>query len=139
MKIVEVKADITGGGMACGPVPGYVTAEAKVLDNGRVFYAGILEVEGMMNYYESDTSLHEMIVSDEYEDTDFIDWGCEYEEYEENPNEDPDKDALIRYLIYVVRTDWDTCNAFIEKTMGRDLSELDIPRYADDDEWDDEE
>lgn len=138
MKISEVKVDITGGGMACGPVPGYVTAEAKVLDHGRVFYAGIVEIEDMMNYYESDESLHDMIVRDEYEDMDFISWDGEYEEYFENPDEDPDRDALIRYLIYVVRTDWDTCNAFIEETKGCELSELDIPEYVDDD-YDDEE
>ena len=140
MTINDIKVAIAGGGMACGPVFGNVTAEAKVADGDRVFYAGILETDGFMNYYESDTSLHDMIVEDEYEEADFINWSGEYREYFEEPNEDPNKDALIRYLIYVVRSDWDACNAFIAATKGKELSEMDIPMYVDeDDDWYDED
>ena len=142
MKINDVKVAVVGGGMACGPVFGNVTAEAKVTDGDRVFYAGLIEVDGaFISYYESETSLHDMIVEDEYEDTDFVSWGGEYRDYFEEPFEDPDKDALMRFLIYVVRAGWDDCNAFIAATKGHELSEIDIPEYVDDedDEWDEEE
>ena len=76
MKINDVKVAVVGSGMACGPVLGNVTAEAKVTNGDRVFYAGLIEVDGaFISYYESETSLHDMIVEDEYEDTDFVSWG----------------------------------------------------------------
>ncbi|MBQ8093229.1 MAG: hypothetical protein IJ242_06605 [Clostridia bacterium] len=134
MVIAKVNVGITDGGFSCGPVSGHVVAEAKVIDGEKVFYAGLEEVEGMMNYYDSDESLYEDIISESFEDGDYLDWGCEYEEYYENPDEDPEKDALIRYLIYVVRTDWDTCNAFVQETEGKDLMEIEIPKYIDEDE-----
>ncbi len=138
MIISEVRVGIVDGGMACGPVFGNVVGEAMVYDGDRVFFAGLVEVDGLMNWYESDESLYDMIIKDDYEDTDFIDWGCEYDEYLENPDEDPEKDALIRYLIYVVRTDWDTCREFISKTKGKEITEIEIPVYTDDAEYEEE-
>ena len=41
----------------------------------------------------------------------------------------------LRYLIYIMRADWDKTKAFIKKTKGKLLSEIEIPKSDAEEEW----
>ena len=41
----------------------------------------------------------------------------------------------LRYLIYIMRADWDTTKAFIKKTKGKLLSEIEIPKSDVEEDW----
>ena len=40
-----------------------------------------------------------------------------------------------RYLIYIMRADWDKTKAFIKKTKGKNLSEIEIPKSDVEEDW----
>ncbi|ADL24984.1 hypothetical protein FSU_2347 [Fibrobacter succinogenes subsp. succinogenes S85] len=41
----------------------------------------------------------------------------------------------LRYLIYVMRADWDDVEAFIKATKGKLLSEIEIPKSDVEEDW----
>ena len=41
----------------------------------------------------------------------------------------------LRYLIYIMRADWDKTKAFIKKTKGKNLSEIEIPKSDVEEDW----
>ena len=130
--IESVKCGVGEGGMACGPVSGPIVAEAKVrTDNGDEFYMSLAEVEGIPNFFKSPRSTYELQVEEEMDDEEleefqsyFVETG-DYAEIFEDP--DPEWFQLYRYLIYIVRADWDDCEKFQEETAGKWLDEIDVP------------
>lgn len=129
MHIVDVKCDAVGG----GPFPGTVVAEAKVQeDGGNMFYMSLVEYDAMPNFYKSDESLYELHLNEDLDEEisdkleGYIIASGEYDEFFEEPDEE--WDTLFRYLIYIVRGEWDETKAFIANTVGKYLDEIDIPR-----------
>lgn len=41
----------------------------------------------------------------------------------------------MRYLIYIMRADWDKTKAFIKKAKGKLLSEIEIPKSDVEEDW----
>ena len=109
-----------------------VVAEAKICpEAGEAFYLSLAEVEGMAQFYRSAESTFELQVHPEDcgETGKILEknllWAGEYDElFDEN---DPVWLPLYRYLIYIVRSAWEDCNAFIAATEGRYLDEISVP------------
>ena len=132
--IEKVKCGIGEGGMACGPVSGPIVAEVKVREeNGEIFYLSLAEVDGCPNFFKTEESTYNMQVFEEMteEDADrlnedYIPVGL-YEEIFQLTEEDDEMFPLYRYLIYIVRADWDECKRFQKETEGKYMDEVEIP------------
>lgn len=115
-----------------GPMPGVVVAEAYVRkEDGTHFYASLSEFDGMPNFFITDESTFDEQVDNTF-DSDYADFltahSIEVGEYSElHDYEDEEWYDLYRYLVYIVRADWDDCNSFMKKTEGKWLDEIDIP------------
>lgn len=121
----------TGIGMSVMDEP--TVSEALVrTDSGERFYLSLLEIEGMLGFYKSAHSLFDVLIgtnSDEaaIEEAD----SCSVASYEgywdlfEEP--DPEWFELLRYLIYIARSDWDECERFQKVTRGHWLDEFETP------------
>ena len=125
--IESAKCEIAGS-----PLCSAVVAEAKLRpEAGEPFYLSLAEVEGMAQFYRSAESTFELQVHPgDCEETgkilekDLL-WAGEYDElFGEN---DPVWLPLYRYLIYIVRSAWEDCNAFIAATEGHYLDEISVP------------
>ena len=109
-----------------------VVAEAKLCpEEGEPFYLSLAEVEGIAQFYRSAESTFELQIHPaDCEETGRIPekdllWAGEYDElFDEN---DPVWLPLYRYLIYIVRSAWEDCNAFIAATEGHYLDEISVP------------
>lgn len=135
--IEDVKCGLGAGGMACGPVSGPVVAEVKVKDNNdKVFYLSLAEVDGFPNFFQTTESTYDMQVSQEMTDEDvdylndnYIDADVEgdYNNLFEMTEEDEELLPLLKYLTYIVRSDWDECKRYQKETKGKYLDEIEIP------------
>lgn len=111
--IETAKYGIGEGGMACGPV----VAEVNVkVDNGERFYMPLAEVMGIPNFYKTEEStyaLHMNMDAPEEEFEKINEFFLETGEYDEIfGNRDDEYFSLYRYLIYLVRSDWDDYEHF---------------------------
>ena len=130
--IESVKCDVANGGMACGPVSGPVVAEALVKDEeNSSSYIGLVEVDGMPNFYQSESSYFDSLIDDDMPEESFEEFQSHFiaEGMYEDLFEEPDEDMqdMFRYLIYIVRADWDECEKYIAGTTGKWLGEIEIP------------
>ncbi len=137
--IKDAKCGITEGGIACGPVPGAVIAEAEFEDeNGNVFWICLDEFDGVPCFYRSEKSLFDfrMMDLDDYENlpddiTDYIDdcvihfSGYDYEDI--FTESDPESVELYRYLIWLVRCPQGDDQKFIRETVGKHIGDFEIP------------
>ena len=137
----------------CGvePMMNIVIAEAKVKDmeDGSEFYVSLAETGGEANFYRTEVSTYALQAENEEdpEAEDALSDGCiDFGEYEELlDNIDEEHEDLLKYLIYVVRTDNETCREFMEDTIGKctdeiDFSDKDLRELIDDeDDCDDDE
>ena len=131
--IEDIKVGVTGGGIACGPVPGSVVTEMKLRnteDNSVMFY-GITEVEGIENYLRSDESLYDFQIEDDVSDE--AGWEKVYAANVQDYDED---DPIWKLLYFFVRADWDAVNEMKPKCIGKYLEDIDIPVWDEDDEED---
>ncbi len=129
--IEDIKVGVTGGGIACGPVPGSVVTEMKLRnteDNSVMFY-GITEVEGIENYLISDESLYDFQIEDDVSDE--AGWEKVYAANVQDYDED---DPIWKLLYFFVRADWDAVNEMKPKCIGKHLEDIDIPVWDEDDE-----
>ena len=125
--IESAKCEIAGSTLCSA-----VVAEVKLCpEEGEPFYLSLAEVEGMAQFYRSAESTFELQVhpADCGEAGKILEknllWAGEYDElFSKN---DPVWLPLYRYLIYVVRSAWEDCNAFIAATEGHYLDEISIP------------
>ena len=130
--IESVKCGAGEGGMACGPVSGPVVAEAKVrTDNGEEFYMSLAEMEGIPNFFKSPKSTYEYQMNDDMDEEaleEFQSYFIETGDYEEIfAQQDPEWLQLYRYLIYIVRSEWEECESYQRETEGKWLDEINIP------------
>ena len=146
VKIMNCFIEENDGGMACGPVPGFTVVEAKVQDkDGKEVFFSVADVMGMPHFYITDKST----IDDQVqmtEDEEFINYlqksfHCSAEEYEEilERKNDPWY-QMYRYLMYLARDAREeypsnTAGKFIRQSIGKWLSELDIPATEDEKEW----
>ena len=134
--IEDIKVGVSGGGMACGPVPGSVVTEMKLRDTGddSVMFYGITEVEGIENYMKSEESLYDIQIADDFSDEEGWKkvYAADVQDYDEN-------DPIWKLLYYFVRADWDAVNEMKQKCIGKYLEDIEIPVYdEDEDEYEDE-
>jgi len=137
--IKGIRYGITEGGMACGPVSGNVVASIEYQNGDKVSFLSMVEVFGMPEFYLSEEDIYENLLE---ESEDFIDKansliinefnGIELKEYEDimeelkKPYNEEDK-ALIKLLIAVVRLDYDEADKLIEESVGKYITEINIP------------
>ncbi|MDO4460748.1 MAG: hypothetical protein Q4C42_11845 [Clostridia bacterium] len=130
--IEDIRCGVGEGGMACGPVSGPVVAEAKIRDdNGDIFFMCLVEVDGLPMFFKTEEGAYDYHMSEdpspeeiEAMESRFVAGGDYSEIFDDTESEWYE---LFRYLIYVVRADWDECEAYQEETRGRYLNEIDIP------------
>ena len=134
--IEEAKYGIGNGGVACGPVELPVVGEVKIKVNDEIIFYTLVEVCGLPNFYKTDESYFEKHIKMDIDDDDieeisnhFVETG-DYDEIEKN--KDQEWYDIYRYLVYIVRSDYETCDQFIEETKGKYIDEISIPDYVED-------
>lgn len=131
--IEDVKVGIGEGGMACGPVSGPIVCEVTLRDeDGELEYHDLLEIEGCPHFYTSMESCYEDLLAEEEDMIDELvnagDGFCDYNEaFEDLESEDEDTVMIWRYLIYMVRADWDEVEALKKVSVGKYLDKIVIP------------
>ena len=130
--IEEVKCGVQDGGIACGPVDGAIVAEIRIKAQEKISYYSLAEVTGIPNFYKSDESLYDSLMDTDIDDETikkinrcFLEIG-EYDEVFENSKEIEDF-PILRYLIYLVRADWDEVENLKVRTIGRDIADIIVP------------
>lgn len=131
-KICNVRVKQLGGAPFSATI--IVEVEFEIESGEKVFYA-IMETEGLPMLFKSKTSMYEELVAlendyDEQEkiiESENLLFECDsYEDLFQKEDEIIPELAL-RYLVYIVREDWDKMNEYIENTKGKYLSEIEIP------------
>ena len=139
--IEDIKVGVSEGGIACGPVDGHVVAEACIrnTEDGTVTYHSLAEVEGTLNFSETDDSIFDIQIEEDYENeeawqkvTDGEAGGyCDYDEFYEDLKTldicDEDHVLIWKYLAYMVRADWDEIDKMKAESVGKCLGDFEIP------------
>lgn len=137
--IEDVRVGISKGGMACGPVPGNVIGEIALCNEDReTSYYCMAEVSGTLNFYESRSSLYQGQIEEDFDNSEFADlmessftegYDSYYDFYEEVNSLQPlSVTARIRkYLAYIVRADWPEIDHLKKDTIGKIISDIEIP------------
>ena len=137
--IEDVRVGISQGGIACGPVPGNVIGEIVLRDeDGKAAYHCMAEVSGTLNFYESESSIYQGQIDEDFDNAEFADllessftegYDCYYDFYEEvNAIQPLSVTARIRkYLAYIVRADWSEIDRLKTDTIGKLVSDIEIP------------
>lgn len=138
--IETTKCGVDKVGMGCGAE----IAETKVkTDNGDIFYMSLAEVDGLAHIYKSVESTYDFQINLDFDNESLKKFhesfilGGHYEEV--LADEDAEFYQLYRYLIYVVRANWEDTAAFIEETSGKYLDEIEIPLSDVEEEFREEE
>lgn len=91
----------------------------------------LAEVMGILNFYKTEEStyvLHRDMVAPEEELERINKFFLETGEYAEIfDNRDEEYYPLYRYLIYLVRSDWDDYEQFQKESVSKWLDEVDVP------------
>ena len=139
--VEDVKVGIPKGGIACGPVSGSVIAEVclRDMEEGTVKYYSLAEVEGIPNFIETEVSTFDRQIEDDPDDEEFWnmlskccvegigDYRDVFDKQEEMKHHDPERLMIWKYLIYIVRTDWEEIDQIKEMSIGKCLGDLEIP------------
>ena len=134
--IEDIKVGVTGGGVACGPVPGSVVTEMKLrnTEDDSVMFYGITEVDGIENYLKSNESLYDFQIEDDVSDE--AGWEKVYAANVQDYDED---DPIWKLLYFFVRAEWDAVEEMKPKCIGKFLEDIEIPCVPSDEEDDDED
>ena len=137
--IGDVHVGISKGGMACGPAPGNVIGEIVLLnEDGKAFYHCMAEVSGTLNFYESESSLYQRLLDEDFDNAEFAnliessftEGYCSYYDFYEEVNalQPLSVTAQIqKYLAYVIQADWPEIDHFKTDTLGKIISDIEIP------------
>ena len=137
--IENVRVGISKGGIACGPVPGNVIGEIVLRDeDGKAAYHCLAEVSGTLNFYESESSIYQGQIDEDFNNAEFANhmessftegYDNYYDFYEEvNAMQPLSVTARIRkYLAYIVRADWPEVDRLKADTIGKRVSDIQIP------------
>ena len=144
--IKDVKCGVTGGGVACGPVPGTVTGSIQFKkDDGPFKWLTLSDVMGIANFYLTEEDIYDKIQDIDGDDEEFIDKlnddyfirsfdGISFGEYGEyrdvfrsiEENKDNPAANFILYLVAVVRCGWDELPGLVEAGKGKYADEIDL-------------
>ena len=130
--IESVQCGIGEGGMACGPMFGPVLAEIKVRTDGdESFYLSLADVSDIPNFTKSPESTYESQLAADFSDEElerfhsyYLGLGDYYDIFEAVEDE---YYPLYRSLIYLVKSDDESCRKFKEALEGRWIDEVDVP------------
>lgn len=156
-KIQDVKCDVCGYGICADTV----NVELELLSStGKTVYIAAAEVDGFPNIYKTNESVFDKMMNGGAESADaaknlskeelenigdsfFANLNenyalyCSdgYDDFFENKKCCGIYRKAVRYLIYVLRAEWNDMNAFVKKTKGLYLKDLDIPKSDVEEEW----
>lgn len=145
--IEDVRVGISIGGIACGPVSGNVIGEIVLRDeDGKATYHCMAEVSGTLNFYESDFSLYQGLIDEDFDNAEFADYmdssftegyGCYYDFYEEINTMQPLSvtTRIRKYLAYIVRADRQKVDCLKSDTIGKLISDIEIPLCDEEEEY----
>ena len=140
-----------GGGMACGPVEGSSLVELCVTYNGRNYFIGDSAMMEFEYIYVSPLPLFDVLkhmthwdvnTEEEYNkvtETSIFACECEMEEDLEDMEETEFREAIafVRYVLQVYLEselaedeEYETAQKFIEKYVGEDICQVEIPEEA---------
>ena len=139
--VEDVKVGISKGGMACGPVSGHAVAEIRIrdLENGMVMYHSLAEVDGTLNFFETEESTFEFQIAEDCEDEEAMERFAEsssggYDGYDEFYQDMVDQDtcdeehAMIwKLLAYLVRASLEEIEQMKKKCISRCVGNFEIP------------
>ncbi len=150
--IEDVKVGVSIGGMACGPVPGNVIAEVCLRDveEGTVKYHSLAEVEGTLNFFETDISTYDRQIENdpdegfwdmlsEHSSGGFSDYYSFFENLEELKLHDDDHLLVWKYLVYMVRAEWEEVEQMKTESIGKCLGAFEIPVCVEEQDYLDEQ
>lgn len=140
-QIVNARVEVCCG----GPDPSILVAEVELMPQtakGKPIFYTLSEAEGMPAFYKTKESVFDKLMNpDEDEDiiSDIVNKhslyeGESYADFFEN-HKDIECYEGLRYLIYIMRADWDKTKAFIKKTKGKLLNEIEIPKSDAEEDW----
>lgn len=136
--IISAEYKVKEGRPGCTSLPGSVYAEAGFRrPDGEEFYITCREMACTPAFYKSSRSIIEELVLAEEDlqkaDPAFLDYICEccmegIGRYNDIfSKKDPEWFDILRYVIYIIDSDFEESDDFIEKTVGKYLDEIDIP------------
>ena len=138
--VEDVKVGVSEGGMACGPVPGSVIAEACIrdLEEGTEKFYSLSEVDGIPNFCITDESTYDRQIEevDDEEFWDMLSAHCVegigdyqdiFDNQEEMERQDPEHLLIWKYLIFLVRADEDEVEKLKAASVGKCLGDFEIP------------
>lgn len=129
--IEDIKVGISGGGFACGPVPGCVVTEMTLrnTEDNSIMYYGITEVDGIEVYLKSNESLYDFQIANDTSDKAGWDkvYAAETQDYDVN-------DPKWKLLHFFVRADWKAVDEMKPECIGKYLEDIDIPRLSEEEE-----
>jgi len=124
--IESIQYGIGEGAMANHPDESVIVAEIRVNAGDKSFYLSLSELFGIPQIYKTNESAYLLLINDNEEalEADPLDLGG----YEEilSVTDDP-LYPLYKLLIFLVRADWDDCEALKEKVLGHHLDVETIP------------
>lgn len=147
--IKKVECEVVGG----GPMPGTVIAAIQYECDGVEKWIHIVEVEGMPNAYIRDDDVFDVLIRDDY-DADYVEElertseneiggisltaeGYEdiFDELHNNEDATEEDKSFIRFILAIVRCDWDIVDELKTAAIGKYTDELDIPISEDEEEY----
>ncbi|SHK42385.1 hypothetical protein SAMN05720764_101392 [Fibrobacter sp. UWH5] len=142
--IKDVKCGVVDGGVGpCGPGPSVVVAEVELQSEaGGALFLSLAECDGIPNMYKTSASTYDKHFEDTIDEAFFEELnangyvdglGCSYEEFFEETDHEFYQE--FRYLIYIVRSDWDEIDRFKAETVGKWLGDFDIPKSDVEEDW----
>lgn len=127
--INEVECKTAGSG---GLFPSYVGVEAVVQDkNGKKKYVSMVDYTELLEVYESNKSLLDILIDEDLteEEHDKLEnykvFECIFSDI--NDLLELQETPLYKYLLYLLRADWDKYTDFVDKTKGKNVNSLEIP------------
>ena len=122
--IEDIKVGLTGGGVACGPVPSSVVTEMKLrnTEDNSVMYYGITEVDGIENYLKSAESLYDFQIADDTSDEEG--WN---KVYAANIMDYDEEDPIWKLLHFFVRASWEEVDKVKPQCIGKYLEDIEVP------------
>ncbi len=138
-QIVGARVDQASG----GPDAAILVAEVELKPaNGASFFYTVVECEGFPMVYKTEQSVFDWWMNpdeheselDDLQDAGPVYEGESYDKLFENHKGIECYEGL-RYLIYIMRASWDDAEAFIKATQGKNLDEIEVPKFDAEEEW----
>ena len=142
--IEEAKCGVTEGGMACGPVPGFVVVSIRFNEGEESRWLNLVDVDGIPNVFLTEKDVYDLLIDDSYDDPEFntyinehfitnfngIEFDDSYSTTFESIADAPDNPAvpLVRYLITLTRCRMNEVEELTQMASGKYADELDIPQ-----------